>query len=136
MLARETPAVEPTPEYLDLIAARITDGLNAVLPPDVRLRESIGELWFFEDNVLMNLGSLESLGATIASVAERVLEEVQDDVTTVLTVPWPEVQGKPLGYFAAPRADVLGDTLRLWFEVDGDAVGPEVIVSLRPARSG
>jgi len=125
--------VEPTPEYLDLIAARITDGLNAVLPPDVRLTATIGELWPFEDNVLKNLWSRKSLAGTIASVAQRVLEDVQDDVTTFLTVPWPEVQGKPLGYFAAPRADVLGDTLRLWFEVDGESVGPEVIVSLQPA---
>ena len=64
----------------------------------------------------------ESTGVVIASVTANLLDSIQQDITMDLKVPWPPVAGKPLGAFAAGMAKVEGDTLHLWFEVDGHAL--------------
>lgn len=75
----------------------------------------------FTDNVLDNqaLNPDEPLASIIEEVSRWTLDALQQDITMELKVPWPAVADKPQGYFAAPMATISGDTLRLWFEVDG-----------------
>jgi hypothetical protein len=72
------------------------------------------------DNIELNPG--DSTGEVIARVTENLLDAIQQHITMDLKMPWPPVIGKPLGTFAMEMAKVEGDTLHLWFEVDGHAL--------------
>jgi hypothetical protein len=88
------------------------------------------------DNVIENQESNAGVPTTriIEWVAADLLDSLQQAVTMETKVPWPPVAGKPLGHFADGMAKVDGDTLHLWFEVDGQK-GLRATVSLEPATT-
>jgi hypothetical protein len=123
-------------DYLELIAARVMEALNEVLPAGARLGERDRLLWAeaLVNNVRHNCRRPAELPEALTSGVRNLLAGLQDDVGATLRMPWPSVDGQPAGYFAVPCVEVVGHTLRIWFSADGGAiVGPQLEVSLQPS---
>ncbi len=123
--------------YLNRLSARIALALDDIVPRPMRVvvgaESSVAwgthpfelALGFpFTDNVLDNQALNPEKPATwvIEMVADYMLEALQQHITMERKVPWPAVARKPLGYFADPVARIVNDSLRLSFEVDGEAL--------------
>lgn len=127
-------------ERYQLIARAIAAAANQLLPDGFAVREAGGDLcigdltgagpsWFGVAARFRNW-SEEVTSNAVASQAEGFLDYLQDIVCVCTRTVWPPAEMLPWGAAPARRAEVVGSTLRLWFEFDGQPVTPVAEASL------
>ena len=103
----------------------LSSGLRLMLPAGIGVEEVDGQLGVTTDagteyillgqNIGQNLAAGLSDEDAIIGASLSMLNELQDIVTKVLTVPWPPQSATHARDFALPHAEIRGGTLRLWF---------------------